>query len=104
MRSVLAAVYSHFGPGKFPANWGTVAACVAVYCALNAILTAFCYVKERDSFLVTLPKLVRGSSSGFLCVEPDGRAAVGAHTHHLLQRTNKNNNATHPPPNPPRTN
>lgn len=33
--------------------------CVFLYCLLNVILTAFCYVRERDSFMVTQPKLVR---------------------------------------------
>lgn len=32
--------------------------CVALYILINGILTAFSYVRERDSFLVTLPKLV----------------------------------------------
>lgn len=57
--SVLCAVYSHFGPGKFPDNWASVAACVALYAALNAVLAAFSYVRERDSFMQTLPKLGR---------------------------------------------
>lgn len=32
--------------------------CVILYCVFNVILTAFCYVRERDSFMVTQPKLV----------------------------------------------
>ncbi|GBF93955.1 signal peptidase complex subunit 2-like [Raphidocelis subcapitata] len=57
--AVLCAVYSHFGPGKFPDNWWTVATCVALYVAINAVLSAFSYARERDSFMVTQPKMGR---------------------------------------------
>lgn len=59
-RSVAVAVYSHFGPGKFPANWWTVAFCVATYVVINVVLVIFSSIKEGDSFLVTHPKPVRG--------------------------------------------
>eukprot|EP00882_Tetradesmus_deserticola_P012961 GHRQ01013740.1.p1 GENE.GHRQ01013740.1~~GHRQ01013740.1.p1 ORF type:complete len:165 (+),score=60.79 GHRQ01013740.1:415-909(+) len=57
--AIVVAVYSHFGPGKFPANWNTVLYCVAAYCVLNLVLLIFCNIKEGDSFLTTHPKLVR---------------------------------------------
>jgi hypothetical protein len=56
---VLVALLSHFGPGKFPANWRMVAYCVLGYLLLNAVLAIFCAIKEGDSFLTTHPKLVR---------------------------------------------
>lgn len=57
--AVVFAVYSHFGPGKFPNNWWTVASCVILYVVINIILSAFSFVRERDSFMVTQPKLGR---------------------------------------------
>eukprot|EP00775_Hariotina_reticulata_P008654 gene8654-8835_t len=54
--AILVALYSHFGPGKFPATWHTVLYCVIIYVALNVVLTIFSHVKEGDSFLVTHPK------------------------------------------------
>jgi hypothetical protein len=33
--------------------------CVGLYALINGILSAFSYVRERDSFMVTQPKLVR---------------------------------------------
>eukprot|EP00882_Tetradesmus_deserticola_P010925 GHRQ01011552.1.p1 GENE.GHRQ01011552.1~~GHRQ01011552.1.p1 ORF type:complete len:204 (+),score=77.20 GHRQ01011552.1:415-1026(+) len=60
--AIVVAVYSHFGPGKFPANWNTVLYCVAAYCVLNLVLLIFCNIKEGDSFLTTHPKL--GSEYG----------------------------------------
>lgn len=56
--AILVALYSHFGPGKFPANAGAVAYCVAAYVLLNAVLLIFSTVKEGDSFLTTHPKIV----------------------------------------------
>jgi signal peptidase complex subunit 2 len=61
---VAVALYSHFGPGKFPANWWTVAACVAAYVAINVVLMIFSAIKEGDSFLVTPPKPVSGAGVG----------------------------------------
>lgn len=52
------AIYSHFGPGKFPANWNMVFYCVVTYIVLNIVLTIFSTIKEGDSFLVTHPKAV----------------------------------------------
>jgi hypothetical protein len=54
-------VFSHFGPGKFPANWDTVFYCVAAYLVTNFVLYIFCQIKERDSFLITQPKPVGGA-------------------------------------------
>ena len=45
-----------------------------MYCLLNVMLTAFCYVRERDSFMVTLPKLVRALGH-FVCVDQAGMQA-----------------------------
>jgi hypothetical protein len=55
---VAVAVYSHFGPGKFPDNWWTVFSCVVVYCVVNIVLTIFGHIKEGKSFLITHPKPV----------------------------------------------
>ena len=52
------AVYSHFGPGKFPDNWWTVFTCVVIYCIINLVLTIFGHIKEGSSFLTTHPKPV----------------------------------------------
>lgn len=57
-------MYSHFGPGKFPANWWTVFSCVVVYCVINLVLTIFGHIKEGSSFLITHPKLVRRNGPG----------------------------------------
>jgi hypothetical protein len=57
----VVAIYSHFGPGKFPANWNTVLYCVAAYCVLNLVLLIFCNIKEGDSILTTHPKPVSSS-------------------------------------------
>uniref|UniRef100_A0A383W038 Signal peptidase complex subunit 2 n=1 Tax=Tetradesmus obliquus TaxID=3088 RepID=A0A383W038_TETOB len=54
--AIAVAIYSHFGPGKFPANWSAVVYCVAAYCVLNLVLIIFCNIKEGDSFLITHPK------------------------------------------------
>lgn len=54
--SIACALYAHFGPGKFPANWSTVAACVLAYSLLTAVLGVFSHFREGDSFLITLPK------------------------------------------------
>lgn len=54
--AIAVAVYSHFGPGKFPANWNTVFYCVAIYIVINIVLAIFSNIKEGDSFLVTHPK------------------------------------------------
>lgn len=59
--SIGVAVYSHFGPGKFPANWNTVFHCVLVYVVINIVLAIFSNIKEGDSFLVTHPKVVSRS-------------------------------------------
>jgi hypothetical protein len=58
--SILVALYSHFGPGKFPATWHTVLYCVIIYVGLNAVLMIFSHIKEGDSFLTTHPKAVSG--------------------------------------------
>jgi hypothetical protein len=58
-RRVAVAVYSHFGPGKFPDNWWLVFTCVVVYCVINTVLTIFGHIKEGKSFLITHPKPVR---------------------------------------------
>lgn len=55
------AVYSHFGPGKFPDTWWTVLSCVVLYCVINVVLTIFGHIKEGSSFLITHPKPVRGA-------------------------------------------
>lgn len=55
---VAVAVYSHFGPGKFPDNWWTVFTCVVIYCIINLVLTIFGHIKEGSSFLITHPKPV----------------------------------------------
>eukprot|EP00879_Flechtneria_rotunda_P002281 GHRR01002473.1.p1 GENE.GHRR01002473.1~~GHRR01002473.1.p1 ORF type:complete len:208 (+),score=50.88 GHRR01002473.1:447-1070(+) len=54
--AIAVAIYSHFGPGKFPANWGMVFYCVVAYVLLNVVLMIFCAIKEGDSFLITHPK------------------------------------------------
>jgi signal peptidase complex subunit 2 len=59
--SIVVAIYSHFGPGKFPANWSMVLYCVVAYCVLNLVLIVFCTIKEGDSFLITHPKPVSSS-------------------------------------------
>jgi hypothetical protein len=59
----VVAIYSHFGPGKFPANWNTVLYCVVAYCVLNLVLVIFCNIKEGDSFLITHPKPVRAAKT-----------------------------------------
>jgi hypothetical protein len=53
--SIACALLAHFGPGKFPANWSAVLACVVAYLVITAVLNVFCYVKEGDSFLITHP-------------------------------------------------
>lgn len=55
---IVVAVYSHFGPGKFPANWNMVFYCVVIYVVINIVLAIFSNIKEGDSFLVTHPKAV----------------------------------------------
>jgi hypothetical protein len=54
--SIACALYAHFGPGKFPGNASTVAACVCAYALLTAVLGVFSHFREGDSFLITLPK------------------------------------------------
>ncbi|KAF8071279.1 signal peptidase complex subunit 2 [Scenedesmus sp. PABB004] len=56
LAAIGVAALSHFGPGKFPANWGMVFYCVAAYVVINGVLQIFCHIKEGDSFLVTHPK------------------------------------------------
>jgi hypothetical protein len=71
------AIYSHFGPGKFPANWWTVFSCVVIYCVINLVLTIFGHIKEGSSFLITHPKLV-SRSKGVVCLSVCGWG--GRHT------------------------
>ncbi len=64
--SIACALYAHFGPGKFPANWDSVYYCVVAYVVLTVVLNIFCFFKEGDSFLITHPKLVGGNGQGAL--------------------------------------
>ncbi|KAG2498946.1 hypothetical protein HYH03_003136 [Edaphochlamys debaryana] len=50
-----AAVFSHFGPGKFPANWWQVFACVVTYVVLTIAMNVYSMRVEGDAFLVTKP-------------------------------------------------
>ncbi len=56
---VAAALYSQFGPGKFPANWWQVFACVVTYIVLTLALNMYSWQVEGDAFLLTTPFKVR---------------------------------------------
>lgn len=56
---IAAALYSQFGPGKFPANWWQVFACVVTYIVLTLALNIYSWQVEGDAFLLTKPFKVR---------------------------------------------
>lgn len=58
--AIAAALYSQFGPGKFPANWWQVFACVVTYIVLTLALNIYSWQVEGDAFLLTKP--FKGSS------------------------------------------
>ncbi|EFJ45361.1 hypothetical protein VOLCADRAFT_105904 [Volvox carteri f. nagariensis] len=49
------AAFSHFGPGKFPANWWMVFGCVVSYILLTFVMNIYSWKMEGDAFLVTKP-------------------------------------------------
>lgn len=53
MCRIAVALYSQFGPGKFPATWWPVFGCVVTYILLTLLLNWFCQVYEGEAFLVT---------------------------------------------------
>lgn len=57
--SIAVALYSQFGPGKFPDTWWTILACVVVYVILTVTLHLFSWRHEGEAFLLTKPKAVR---------------------------------------------
>lgn len=50
--AVAAAVYSHFGPGEFPANKPVVFACVALYFFCVSIINIFSFIFESSAIFV----------------------------------------------------
>lgn len=53
------ALYAQFGPGKFPANWWSVAFCVASYSILTMVINLYSQRVEGDAYLVCKPRPVR---------------------------------------------
>lgn len=62
-RRIACALFSQFGPGKFPANWWMVFGCVVTYVVLTVILNWFAVKWEGDAFLVTKPYRVSGGEA-----------------------------------------
>jgi hypothetical protein len=58
MRRIGLALYAQFGPGKFPDNWWTVLMCVIGYLVATTALNVYCYLCEKDNFLICLPPQV----------------------------------------------
>ncbi|KAF5833179.1 signal peptidase complex subunit 2, partial [Dunaliella salina] len=56
LAAIAFALYAQFGPGKFPANWWSVAFCVLCYSALSMIINMYSQRKEGDAFLVCKPR------------------------------------------------
>jgi len=52
------ALYAQFGPGKFPANWWSVAFCVVCYSALTMAINNYSQRVEGDAYLVCKPRKV----------------------------------------------
>lgn len=59
------AIFSHFGPGKFPSNYAMVMMCVVGYVVLSVLLTIFAWLVEKDAFLITKP---RKGTRGAICL------------------------------------
>ena len=52
------ALYAQFGPGKFPANWWSVAFCVAAYSILTMVINTYSQRVEGDAYLICKPRKV----------------------------------------------
>lgn len=50
--AVIAALYSHFGPGEFPPNKPTVFACVAIYICCMCLINLASFVFEASAIFV----------------------------------------------------
>ncbi|CAN8064909.1 unnamed protein product [Agarophyton chilense] len=66
--AVAAALYSHFGPGEFPANKPVVFACVAIYLVCVGLINISSFVLEASAIFVgSLSKRVKQVSKIALC-------------------------------------
>lgn len=65
--AVAAALYSHFGPGEFPANKPVVFACVAIYILCVGLINVTSFVLEASAIYVgTLTSRMTQVSKGSL--------------------------------------
>ncbi|GIL46783.1 hypothetical protein Vafri_3674 [Volvox africanus] len=55
LAAIACAIYSQYGPGKFPANWWMVFGCVMSYIVLTFVMNVYSWKMEADAFLVTKP-------------------------------------------------
>eukprot|EP00983_Pelagomonas_calceolata_P064910 1148353-Pelagomonas_calceolata.AAC.2 len=58
LKTALDECAREFGPGKFPANWWSVAFCVLCYSALTMVINMYSQRKEGDAYLICKPRKV----------------------------------------------
>ena len=84
-RSIGIALFSQFGPGKFPDTWWTTLGCVVVYSLITGILHVYSWRHEGDAFLLTTPrKVTRGKGLGVVRLgapQLHGAPSAGSRTH-----------------------
>lgn len=83
--AVIAAVYSHFGPGQFPGNRTVVLSCVAIYLVCMAIINLTAYLVEGSAMYVGGGKWVstsmdRGTSSFCIDIRESVRGNIVSNT------------------------
>lgn len=76
--AVIAAVYSHFGPGQFPSNRPVVLACVVTYLLCFLLINASSFLLEASAIFVgTLTKRAKQVSNGTMVNKIWVRTSIG---------------------------